>query len=263
MAAPLIFLTIGGLLGVAFLLGAGDAKAATVEPKANKVYKPESSAGKAALAKAKAKDWQAAVSEAIAAYKATGDRQAVLAVMKELKAAGKSSEYLALGAVLTADDPKVQAARANAPKLAKPKDKPAPAPAKPKPPVAAKPKPPVAAKPKPAPAPTPAPAPVEPSPEQKQAAELAAMLKASAKYSEDREKVKAYQAANYLVADGLYGPDTAKTLWSIWSVIPPNPFYWPKGKEAAEKAAYSSFLDSIAVRAPEAGPTVGRLKGEL
>lgn len=93
-----------------------------------------------------------------------------------------------------------------------------------------------------------------------QAMKLREMLALSTRYKEDRAAVKAYQAANSLGADGLYGAGTARSLWNLYKLVPPNPFYWPSKDTAKALSSYRAFLDEIARNDPSKAETIKALK---
>jgi hypothetical protein len=120
--------------------------------------------------------------------------------------------------------------------------------------------------PKPEPKPS-APKPSAPKADKhRQLAEKAAGHLASAtRRKEDTSLVKQYQADNALTADGLYGPGTAKSLWVIYEILPPNPLYWSKTQSTANKQVgdYRKFLDDIVRAHPSYAGRVEKLKATL
>lgn len=76
---------------------------------------------------------------------------------------------------------------------------------------------------------------------QLQAGQLALSLIGRRAGTEDRKKVALFQGTNDLKADGLYGPATALSL-AGFGIVPPTPFYWPRGNPIAAKRAYKAAL---------------------
>ncbi len=100
------------------------------------------------------------------------------------------------------------------------------------------------------------------SPMHAQAVQVAAMLKSTGRYHEDKAQVSAYQSSNSLTADGKYGPTTAKSFWTLYKILPVNPFYWPKSSAAA-LADYRKFLEGIKLAEPGAAGAVAELERTL
>lgn len=82
---------------------------------------------------------------------------------------------------------------------------------------------------------------------------------AKAKFNEDRNLVKKYQAADGIAADGLYGPGTALKLAQHVPQVP-VPLYWPKDNKAQNLSKYRDSLNAIA-KAAEASGDRGRAEG--
>lgn len=89
----------------------------------------------------------------------------------------------------------------------------------------------------------------EPDPGLIAAKELALYLTRLSPWKEDREKVKTYQTAIGVSADGKYGPGTATALVS-YGIIPPAPFYWPATGTNTAITAYRKTLQTKAVSDP-------------
>ena len=64
-----------------------------------------------------------------------------------------------------------------------------------------------------------------------------------AKYKEDKEKVRAFQSAEGLTADGLYGPGSATRIMQSYGLVPVAPFYWSKkGGAAKQLQAFAALV---------------------
>lgn len=95
----------------------------------------------------------------------------------------------------------------------------------------------------------------------KQAEELKAHLLSTGRYKENQEYVKNYQKNAKLEPDGKYGPNTARSFWSLYKVVPANPFYWSTNvnQRAKDVTAYKAFLNTIKADAPKHAAEVDRL----
>lgn len=252
MAIPLIVPVLAGAGALAaFVFGSSKtANAATSAPNP-----AASNAAKEALKK---RDFQSAAANALASRTESTVRE----VAKGMVAAGKSEEAKSLATafkqMMAAPKPKAKAAP-------KPKAKPkgatkavsssvvkAPAPSKTvsasvvtAPRVSA----PLKAK----------------DPKYERALALAKHLASATRYKENRELVKAFQKENGLASsEGMYGPASAQLLWNVYSIVPPNPFYWPKApKTQAALAQYQKFLDEIVKNDPSTAKVVANLKGTV
>lgn len=233
-----------------------------VERKAKDQAERRAKAKKEAAKKAKEKDYSAAIAQALASR----DQKTVKDVMKTLEKAGKSKEAAALWSSFS----KLVAELSK--KAEKPKAKPEPA-------VKVTVKKPVSAAvkdavPKPKPKPTPSPAvkvevkekpkaASKPDPKKEQAGRLIDALKKGKRYtdSEPKDAVADYQKANKLTpVDGMYGRGTAMSLWTLYRMLPPNPYYWPKSNTNAALAEYKRFLDGIVQQSPAKKNAVEELK---
>lgn len=96
-----------------------------------------------------------------------------------------------------------------------------------------------------------------------QAVELKKHLAATGRYKENKSYVTAYQKNNGLLADGMYGPATARSFWSKYKLVPVNPFYWSSSTASKDVAAYRTFLDTIAADEPKHQAEVTKLKGTV
>lgn len=103
------------------------------------------------------------------------------------------------------------------------------------------PPPPVAKKPIPPPPPL--------NPRKALAVQVAEMLAASTKGTENKAMIKAYQAQEGLKPSGFYGPGTGKSFIK-YDIIPPKPFYWPRRSTAASKNDYRKNLLFQATKDP-------------
>lgn len=248
----------GGAVMLAFLLGSGKSDA-KVEEELDTLDDDEKDALKTTAAAVAQEDWMLAVAEAIK----SNSEMAMREVAEALKKAGLKEEAADL----------VEVAKETAAKKKEP-NKPTSTP------VLQKPKPtPTLAKPKPVESKTTATKvttkPVEKKTSTKltekgqkkqdsilkdQAAELKKHLASTGRYKENKSYVTAYQKNNKLTADGKYGPATARSFWSIYKLVPVNPFYWPPTNTSKETAAYQAFLDTIKADAPKHKAEVDKLK---
>lgn len=243
MAIPLIVPVLAGAGALAaFVFGSSKtANAATLPPNP-----AASTAAKEALKK---KDFQNAAANALASRTESTVRE----VAAGMVAAGKSEEAASLATafknMMAAESPKKPAKKKKStpravsasvvqakpkavvsPSVVKPKAKPTVSQAK--------------------------------DPKYERALALAKHLASVKRGSENKEAVKAFQHENGLTtADGLYGPASAQTLWNVYSIVPPNPYYWPKApRTAAALAQYQKFLDEIVKNQPSHATVVSKLK---
>jgi len=257
MAIPLIIPLFAGaaLLGT-FLFGskAGAQSAKTPEQK---------KAANAAASAAKEQDWQQAVASAIASQ----DANTVRAVADALTRAGKSDTARELLGVIR-DWERMALAKAAA---ARPRTRPVPTKAV----VVTSPgkAPVIVAAPAKAPAKTVAPAPRTPrvrapakvDPKLAEARNVSDLL-LNVKRPEPANVLSAvatFQRNNGLVADGLYGPASARTMWNLYKVLPVNPLRWSKRDPQGDVNSYSKFLDGIVQERPASAGRVSQLKQTL
>lgn len=117
------------------------------------------------------------------------------------------------------------------------------------------PPPPVVAQPPPAvAAPEPSLTPPPESPARSAARALTEYLTAlgglKARYKEDRNKVKAYQAAMGVTADGLYGVGSASAIMQN-GFVPVVPLYWSSTNAATQKKNFTNLVQSFAAADPQ------------
>lgn len=270
----------GGAVMLAFLLGSGKSDA-KVEEELDTLDDDEKDALKTTAAAVAQEDWMLAVAEAIK----SNSEMAMREVAEALKKAGLKEEAADLAEVAKETAAKKKAAK----KPAAPKS--VPVLAKPKPTTAVKPTTKVTTKPsaksvedakakeaqarkeyearkakeaadkkaKDAAAKKKA----EAQKLKDQAAELKKHLASTGRYKENREYVTAYQKNNKLNPDGMYGPATARSFWSLYKLVPVNPYYWATSTASKDTAAYRTFLDSIKADAPKHAAEVDKLKGTV
>jgi len=247
---------IGSVLFLAFLFGSKKGPSDAAIKKEVEAMTPEQQAAlKATAAAAEAKDWLLAIASAVKTQSPTVLRE----LAAKMQAAGMkegAADLLELAAKL--EKPPTPAGQAP-PTLAKPPTtatKPKPKPTT-KPPTT---KPPTTAPVLPKPTPTPTPKPTADGAKRQQAGTLKSHLATAVRYKEDRTKVAAYQKANSLLNDGMYGPGTARSFWTIYKIVPVNPYYWSKSTASKDMAAYQAFLDTIKADSPSKAAEVDKLK---
>lgn len=81
------------------------------------------------------------------------------------------------------------------------------------------------------------------------AVQVAEMLAAATKGTENKAMVKAYQAQEGLKPSGFYGPGTGKSFIK-YGIVPPKPFYWPRRGTSASKNDYRKNLLFQATKDP-------------
>lgn len=104
------------------------------------------------------------------------------------------------------------------------------------------------------------------SPARDRALKLVKALKSSKRYAKDepRALVRAYEEENKLaVDDGLYGRQIAMHLWTKYKIVPPNPYYWPRSGTAAAVKEYDRFLVGIQEQSPAKAGQVAELRATL
>lgn len=254
MAIPLIIPLFAGaaLLGT-FLFGSKSNAQTAQTPEQRRAVNT------AALA-AKEQDWQKAVASAIASQ----DANTVRAVAAALTKAGKSDTARELLGVIRDWERMARAA------VAKPRARTRPVPTKTvvvttpgKAPVI------VAA---PAPAKVSTPAPRTPrvraprvDPKTAEARSVNDLL-TNVKRPEPPDVLSAvasFQKNNGLVADGLYGPASARTMWNLYKLVPANPLRWSRKNPNSDVNSYGKFLDGIVQERPATAGRVSQLKQTL
>lgn len=257
MALPIFPILAGSAVALFALFAGGKAredeeednpiKDAIVKEKVEKKKETMNDAQKDALVKAskakKEQDWQALVVNALA----TGDPDIIKEAIAVLKAAGKKEQAAMLAKALKQLEANIKResrkrapTKREAPVVVKKETKKQPTLAKPK------------AEPKALPA--------GDSPERAFAKQTRDHLNSTTRYNENKAMVKKYQELTGLVADGMYGPKSARAMWSVYRIMPPNPYYWSKATASKDIAAYREFLDSIALDSPKKIDEVTQLK---
>lgn len=224
-------------------------------------------AAKAAKSKAEQDaKWQLAAAEALA----SGSKKLVASIADQMKKAGYSKEALSL--LKAFSDLRAAAEKARIDRVVKPVKKPTaklPGKKRERPVKVTPPK--VEAKPKPKEKPKAKPPKVLPpkstvSPLAQTAIDMTNMLFSSSRYKEDDGLVTKYQLENGLEPDGQYGPASARSLWNLYRIVPPNPYYFSKSAPTAAANEYRRFLVTIqesgtpeqAAKAAELAKTVGK-----
>ncbi|MBQ96167.1 MAG: hypothetical protein CL510_10145 [Actinobacteria bacterium] len=190
----------------------------------------EQELAKTSLEQVQDRNWQEAVSNAIA----SGDAPTMQLVADTMKAEGMESQSKALQKVIE-QEREAAAIATNEIRAKKAESKQEPEPE------------PITAKDIQKAEPAPAPAPVDPR--RIAAGELATYLESTSRYKENRDKVASYQETLGLDPDGLYGSETALELIA-YGIIPPAPFYWPRSNALQAVSDYKSILKEKAATDP-------------
>lgn len=78
---------------------------------------------------------------------------------------------------------------------------------------------------------------------------MAMNLRNTSRYQEDKQLVKAFQAQEKLVVDGLYGPKSALAL-ARHGIVPPRPRYWTTKTMKTDKVDYAAAMLRFALVDP-------------